>query len=511
MPQPLIILEMANNHMGSLDHGLRLVEAFGQASRPFPFRFAFKLQYRHLDTFIHPDYQGRSDIKYIKRFSETRLQRSEFKQLVAKIKEQGFLAICTPFDEASVDFIEEDGIDVLKIASCSFTDWPLWERVVKSNLPLIASTATATVKEMDNVVSFLKHRDKSFALLHCVAEYPTEQDKIQLNQIDFLKNRYPQVPIGYSTHESPSCSQSIPMVIAKGATIIERHVGLPTDQYPLNAYSGSPEDFVQWMQAATNAFTLCGAPIDTRIAPTPGEVASLASLRRGVFVKKDIPAGYPLGDKDVFFAIPCQDGQVTANDWSKYSKYSPTSPLKAGQPLLFAEVNHVNSRQLIGEIVQDVKQLLQKGHVIVPGAAELEISHHYGQEKFYQYGATMITVINRQYCKKLLVVLPGQRHPEHYHAQKDESFYVLHGTLNIVLDGVAKVVRAGEIVPVASGVRHSFSSDTGVVFEEVSTTHVPNDSFYTDPTIMENPHRKTFLTHWMDKPRVSANQCVVLE
>ncbi len=63
---PLFIFELANNHMGSVEHGIRVIQAFGKIIREHAadgFRFAFKLQYRDLDSFIHPDYQSRSDIK----------------------------------------------------------------------------------------------------------------------------------------------------------------------------------------------------------------------------------------------------------------------------------------------------------------------------------------------------------------------------------------------------------------------------------------------------------------
>src|SRR5438105_14771616 len=71
--RPLFIFEMANNHMGSVEHGLRIITAMREASRGFPFAFAVKLQYRDIDTFIHPDYRERFDLKFVKRFSETRL------------------------------------------------------------------------------------------------------------------------------------------------------------------------------------------------------------------------------------------------------------------------------------------------------------------------------------------------------------------------------------------------------------------------------------------------------
>ena len=151
IPEPLFIFELANNHMGDIDHGLRVVAEFGALAREFDFNFAFKLQFRELDTFIHPAFKDRTDIKYIKRFSQTRLDRDATRRLVAAIKAEGFLAMCTPFDEASVDRIVEDGFDILKIASCSFTDWPLLEKIASVDLPIIGSTAGIECADMDNV------------------------------------------------------------------------------------------------------------------------------------------------------------------------------------------------------------------------------------------------------------------------------------------------------------------------------------------------------------------------
>lgn len=146
---PLFILEMANNHMGSLEHGLRIIRTMHEATKDFPFQKAFKFQFRNLDTFIHPSYQGRDDIKYVKRFSETRLSEDDFTAMKAEMERLGFLSICTPFDETSVGRIEEQGFSAIKIASCSFTDWPLLERVILSPLPVLASTAGATLEETD--------------------------------------------------------------------------------------------------------------------------------------------------------------------------------------------------------------------------------------------------------------------------------------------------------------------------------------------------------------------------
>ncbi|MFV0280221.1 MAG: N-acetylneuraminate synthase family protein [Rhodoblastus sp.] len=496
LPDPLFIFELANNHMGDVEHGLRVIREFAAVAKDFPFRFAFKLQFRELDTFIHPDFQNRMDIKYIKRFSETRLDRAQTRRLVDEIKANGFLAMCTPFDEPSVDRIVEDGFDILKIASCSFTDWPLLEKIATANLPIVGSTAGVEAADIDNVVAFLTNRDKDFALMACVAQYPTPNAALQLNQIDVLKARYPQLRIGYSTHEDPDETMPVAMAVAKGAKLFEKHVGVPTDAYALNAYSASPAQARAWLEAARAAYEMAGVAGE-RIEPGADELAALRDLRRGAFLKRAIARGERIESEDVFFAIPTVPGQVSANDWSKYAHYTAAQDIAAGAPVMGAATERKEVRGKVLSIVERVKQLLSESRGVVPGEAELEISHHFGIERFDEFGITMVTVVNRGYCKKLIAVLPGQKHPEQFHKLKEETFHVLHGELTLKLDGEERVCHPGDVVTIAPGVRHEFESAGGAVFEEISSTHFVNDSFYTDNSINENPNRKTILRYWI--------------
>ena len=137
IPENLFTLELANNHMGDINHGIHVIQEFGKVCKKYPFNFAFKLQYRQLDTFIHPDMKERLDVPYIKRFSETRLTRQDHDRLVEEIQNQGFYTMCTPFDEESVDIIESQDLDIIKIPSCSFGDWPLLEKYPKQIEPLL--------------------------------------------------------------------------------------------------------------------------------------------------------------------------------------------------------------------------------------------------------------------------------------------------------------------------------------------------------------------------------------
>lgn len=332
--------------------------------------------------------------------------------------------------------------------------------------------------------------------MHCVAEYPTPESRFQLNQIDLLRNRYAQLRIGHSTHEDPDQLDGVKMAIAKGATIFEKHVGVPTESWPLNNYSATPAQVAAWLQAAQHAYAMCGV-VGQRSVPAPAEVESLQSLRRGVFARTPIKTGEVIDSEQVFMAFPAQPGQFTANDWSKYAQFMATADIGVGAPLLAVNTRCGDSRQQVYEIVQRVKQLLKEAHVITPGAAELEISHHYGLEQFAECGLVMINVVNREYCKKLLVMLPGQTHPEQSHRQKEETFVVLHGGMRLWLDDEARDCQPGDVVTVGRGVRHRFHTEQGVVFEEISSTHYQDDSYYTDPAIAANRHRKTYLRYWL--------------
>jgi len=493
----LFVFEMANNHMGDVAHGLRIIRDIHEVCKAFNFRFGFKLQYRDLDTFIHPEFKDRDDIKYVKRFRETRLTDDEMKTLKDEIQNLGFVSICTPFDENSVDRIERHGFDIIKIASCSLTDWPLLEKIVKTRKPLIASTAGASLADIDKVIAFLEHRKKEFCVMHCVGEYPTAKENLQLNQIDLLKNRYPEIPVGYSTHESPDNTDAVKIAVGKEATVFERHVGLKTDKYDINAYSSTPEHIHAWLRAAQDAFSMCGAA-EGRFAGTEKEKADLRGLQRGAFANTSIKKGERIDASRVFFSIPNVANQIVANDMSKYTELIANSDIDANRPVMQHDVTVTNLRGKVLQIVNEIRDILLESKVVLSDKLEMELSHHYGIDKFEGWGATIINCINREYCKKLIILLPGQKHPVHHHKKKEETFHVIYGDMAVNLNGDGKTCKAGDMVIVEREMKHSFSSAKGAIFEEISTTHYKDDSFYDDVNVINNTNRKTALTFWSD-------------
>ena len=199
---------------------------------------------------------------------------------------------------------------------------------------------------------------------------------------------------------------------------------------------------------------------------------------------------------NVFYAWPNKENQLLSIDMSKFKEYIAKEKFDINEPIFDSKIKINDTRSVLWNIVTDVKSLLKKSGVVFPGKADLEISHHYGIENFYKTGLTMITVVNREYCKKLLISLPGQNHPEQYHKKKEETFVVLFGDVQLKLNGKLHVLNKGDVVTVESKVRHEFSTKNGCVIEEVSSTHYLNDSYYTDDLISKNKNRKTHLTQW---------------
>ncbi len=263
----------------------------------------------------------------------------------------------TPFDNKSISLIIKQDIDILKVASCSFTDWPLLEEMVQLDKPIIASTAGASKNDIDSVISFFKNREKDFAIMHCVAQYPTPNHKLNLSQIDYLSNRYPGTTIGYSTHEDPSNFSFVLMAAAKGAKIFEKHIGLPTEIYPINKYSVTPNQFERWIEALSLAITVCGhgsgrTPIDKT------EQDSLVSLRRGIFANRRIKKGETISEKDIYFAFPPSSSQFTANNYSKYSSFVAKSNIGLDEAISPDNTSVLERRAILEGITKEVNKLI---------------------------------------------------------------------------------------------------------------------------------------------------------
>ncbi|MBX2834229.1 MAG: N-acetylneuraminate synthase family protein [Micavibrio sp.] len=493
----LFVLDLANNHQGNLEHGLNIIRAMGEQAKKHGVRAGLKFQFRQLDSFIHPAHQKGSTAKHIPRFLDTRMGANEYKELMKEIKAQGMFSISTPFDEESVAWIIDMDIDILKIASCSAQDWPLLEVAAESGKPIICSTGGLSLQQIDSLYSFFTHRGVEFALMHCVAIYPTPAEDLQLNQLDLFQKRYPNVTIGWSTHEDQDETAPVQIAYAKGARMFERHVGIETDEIKLNKYSSTPAQIDKWFAAYNTAVAMCGQEEGRPAAPQV-ETEALQSLQRGVYAKDDLPAGTKLSRDMVYFAMPIEEGQFSSGEFKEGTILK--DEVKKDGSLLIENLKLLPqpADQMIKKSIHEIKAMLHEAGVHLNADFQTEYSHHYGVENFREIGAVLIDIVNRDYCKKIIVQLPGQVHPQHYHKLKEETFQVISGELHVVLEGKKRHLYPGDTCLIQPGMWHAFRTDTGCVFEEISTKHYNDDSYYKDKKInaMERSERKTIVNHW---------------
>jgi len=333
----LFVLELANNHWGKLDRGLKIVSDFARVVRFNDVHAAIKLQFRDVDSFVHPDYRTRSDIRYIKKTLDTKLHWDELRQLVEAVRNAGMVTMVTPFDEASVDKCIEFGVDILKIASSDIRDRTLLEKIASAGLPVIASSGGADLAHIDRLVSFFTDKGVPFALNHCVSLYPSEDGDLELNQIDYLRARYPHITIGFSTHEHRDWHDSILIAYAKGARTFERHIDIDHDGIPVSSYCTKPEQADIWFRAFKKAREMCGGPPVERRAVPEGERRYLDALVRGVYAKRDLATGKVLTRDDVYFSVPLLKGQLSTREFDGGERL--TAPIAANEPLIIHAVD----------------------------------------------------------------------------------------------------------------------------------------------------------------------------
>jgi sialic acid synthase SpsE len=316
--EDLFVLEMANNHWGSVERGLKIIEQFSQVVRFNNVKAAIKLQFRDVASFIHKDYKTNTDIRYIKKTMDTKMSKEQYKILVDAIKANGCIPMTTPFDEVSVGLCEEFDLPIIKIASSDLNDWPLIERIAKTRKPVIVSSGGASLKDMDDFVTFFKNRNIPISINHCVSLYPSQDSELELNQIDFLKNRYSDLVIGFSSHEYTDWESSIMMAYAKGARTFERHIDIEDGGIPVSNYCTLPEQADRWFKAFNKAKEMCGAPGVAKRIPPEREIKYLDALVRGVYARRDIPKGYVIKndsfDDDFYMAVPLLKGQLSCRE-----------------------------------------------------------------------------------------------------------------------------------------------------------------------------------------------------
>ena len=133
--------------------------------------------------------------------------------------------ICSPFYTEAVKLLKKSGCDAIKIASPEIKNFTLLKEVYKSKLPVIISTGDTDLKIIERALNiFKKQNDNKKAILHCISQYPTKEENINLNNIPLLKKKFNKISIGFSDHTIGK--NAALLAVGLGANIIEKHITL---------------------------------------------------------------------------------------------------------------------------------------------------------------------------------------------------------------------------------------------------------------------------------------------
>jgi pseudaminic acid synthase len=296
---PYIIAEMSGNHQGSLSKAKELLEECAKAGVN-----AFKLQTYSADSLtINSERQeyvvndgpwnGRTLYDL---YSQGQTPRDWVEPLLELGKRIGVSVFSSPFSPSDVDFLETLNVPAFKIASFEITYEQLFRRIAETGKPVIFSTGLAKLSEVAQAVTLLKTLHvENFCILKCTTSYPARLNDLNLNTIKHFAEEY-QVPIGFSDH-TEGFTASI-CAVAKGATVIEKHVKLDDDSSSVDSSFSLPVSQLKDFVKACNDAKLANGKIQD--GPTDSEHGYL-KYRRSIVARHEIPMGQKFTEED--FAI----------------------------------------------------------------------------------------------------------------------------------------------------------------------------------------------------------------
>jgi N,N'-diacetyllegionaminate synthase len=287
-----IVAEVGFNHNGDVELAKRMIESAAENGAN-----AVKLQ-----TFIakemisnslmadDPDNPG-NEIPFYEFFQRYELSRFDYEILFAYAKSLNIPLFSTPFDEVSLNMLVELGTPAIKIASPDLTFLPFLEEVAKTGLPVVLSTGMANEEEILQALEILQ-KNCSVVLLHCVSNYPSQYDEMNLNCLQGMKSKF-NVPVGLSDHTLDSLS---PVVAASlGAVMVEKHFTIDRNLSGVDqSISMQPEDLRRLKTELVHVAEILGS---NKKQIQSSEVPVKQSARRSLVARVNIVAGTPLNSE----------------------------------------------------------------------------------------------------------------------------------------------------------------------------------------------------------------------
>lgn len=230
--------------------------------------------------------------------------KEEYRELAEYANEVGITFMSTPFDLESAEYLDEF-MDVYKISSSDITNVPLMTAIAKKNKPIIMSIGASDLEEIESAIHLIqKYNTKKLTVLHCVLEYPTPYEHANLKKIVSLKEKYPEMIIGYSDHTKPDPQMDVlKTAYLYGAQVIEKHFTLDKTIKKMNDHFHSMdcEDLKKAKEGIEFLKSLGGDP---QLRCLDSERVTRNSVRRSAISKCKIAAGEVLTEDMIIYKRP---------------------------------------------------------------------------------------------------------------------------------------------------------------------------------------------------------------
>ncbi len=308
-----IIGEIGQNHNGSLDVAKLLIEMVARPVKEELFNLdlpkmdAVKLTKRDLNAELSDSQMNRiydNPNSFGKTYGEHRafleLDDDEHFECYKHAKHYGFDFVETLCAIGCLSLLKLFTPDRLKVASRDLTNLPLLAAIAETKIPVILSTGMGGQKELEDALEVITKYHNNISILHCISEYPTRPQNVNLNTIKFLKKNYSNYKIGFSDH---TIGISTPVnAVAIGAEIIEKHITLDRRMKGTDQAGSLGPDGVNRMVRDIRILEMSLGKEDLYI--DPAVEAAKVKLERSIATKRNMKKGEIVSENDIHLLSP---------------------------------------------------------------------------------------------------------------------------------------------------------------------------------------------------------------
>lgn len=284
-----IIAEAGVNHGGDIEVAKKLVDVAVEANVDAVKFQAFRTEHLIIDNVEKAPYQQETTNKQQSQADMLRgleLRFSHYEELKKYCDHKGIQFLITPFDEVSLEELEELGVEAYKIASTDTTNLPFLRKVAKTGKPVILSTGMCTIDEVRQAVEEVKSFSSKLILLQCTANYPIPDDEANLSVVKSYIDEFDCI-VGYSDHSVGI--GAAPFSIPFGAKVVEKHFTISKDdEGPDHLASLDPKELKEFVKTVRRVEKFIGNP---RKVITESESKTKVSLQKCLVASKEIKVG----------------------------------------------------------------------------------------------------------------------------------------------------------------------------------------------------------------------------